>query len=215
MRALPGADMKELLQENCIDFTARLASAAPTPGGGGAAALTGALAAALCSMAAELTAGRKKYADRAERLEAVCTACEALRMRLLSLVEEDAAAFAPLAAAYALPKDAPDTAAALRAASLAACAAPLAMLEACAECAALLEQMRDLVSPLLLSDVGCGAALCGGALESAAMNVFVNVRGLAGDPEAETLHRRARAILDDALPRTRALSAWVTERLEN
>ena len=206
--------MDKLARDNCTVFTEKLASTAPTPGGGGAAALAGALGVSLCTMAAGLTRGRKLYAERVPALDAVITRAEALRQRLLALIDEDAAAFAPLQRAYSLDKTAPDRAAILREASLTACTAPAEMLRCCAEAAGLLEEMLELSSPLLLSDVGCGAALCRGAMEAAALNVFVNTKTLKGDGEAEALNELCRTTLERETPRLERVLARVREKLE-
>ena len=164
------------------DFTAQLASAQPAPGGGGAAALTGALAASLTAMAANVTAANPRYAERSDALRSLIDACETQRTTLLALIEADAAGFLPLQKAYAIPKTDPDRAAKLAAAAQTACLAPLAMLEHCVQTALLLET----ASPLLRSDIGCAAALCRAAAEAAAMNVFVNTGLLAPDERAAT-----------------------------
>ena len=180
------------------DFTAQLASAQPTPGGGGAAALTGALAAALAAMAANVTAANPRYADRSGARAALAAGCEAQRAALLALIDADAAGFLPLQKAYAIPKTDPGRAARLAAAAQAACAAPLAMLEHCAQVALLLTAALETASPLLRSDVGCAAALCRAAAEAAAMNVFVNTGLLAPADRVETEtraeHLRATAV---------------------
>ena len=207
--------MSDLIAKSCADFAYALASSEPVPGGGGAAALTGVLAASLGAMAARISAPRKKDADAKETLEERVQLADALRQRLLSLIDWDAAGFAPLAAAYAIPKEDPQRQKKLREASIAACMAPVEMLRCCGETAQLLEELADLVSPLLLSDVGCAAALCRGALESAAMNVWVNTRGLKGDPEAEGLNGQVRAILEEALPKTEAVARSVAEKLQS
>ena len=84
-------------------FIDELASAAPTPGGGGAAAYCGALAAALASMVGNLTVGKKRYAEVEEDVRASLGRLDDLRVRLVGLVEEDARAFEPLARAYRMP----------------------------------------------------------------------------------------------------------------
>lgn len=207
--------MEQRLNEMSLgDFTARLTSTAPVPGGGGAAALMGALAASLCGMAAAITAGKGRYAHQAEELRTIAGRAEALRRELLALIDRDAEGFAPLARAYALPKGEPDTADALRAASLAACKAPWEMLLACREALELLETAREQVSPLLLSDIGCGAAACRAAMEAAAMNLFVNTRSLKGDGEAEALARRTGDLLDACRPRLEALAGGVLQTLQ-
>ena len=207
--------MSELKERSCAEFAAALASAAPVPGGGGAAALAGALAVSLGAMAARLSAGRKKTEAEREALEERIAAADELRQRLLELIDRDAEGFAPLARAYALSKEDPQRREKLRNASLRACEAPMEMLRRCGETAELLTQLRERVSPLLISDLGCAAALCRGALESAAMNVWVNTRGLPEDPEARALNEETRQILDRALPLAGALCAAVREKLEN
>lgn len=180
------------------DFTAQLASAQPAPGGGGAAALTGALAASLTAMAANVTAANPRYAERSDALRSLIVACETQRTTLLALIEADAAGFLPLQKAYAIPKTDPDRAAKLAAAAQTACLAPLAMLEHCMQTALLLTAALETASPLLRSDVGCAAALCRAAAEAAAMNVFVNTGLLTPDEcaatEARAEHLRATVV---------------------
>ena len=202
---------EKLTEKSCAEFASALSSSAPVPGGGGASALCGALAAALCAMAARLSGGKNKTPAQFDRLGEIVSRADALRQRLLELAEEDAAGFTPLAAAYRLPKDAPDYKKTLRGATLGACRAPMEMAERCAEAAELLEQMKELSSRMLLSDVGCGAALCRAALESAALNVLVNTHALPGDAEAEQLNERVRQVLAANLTRLEAIALSVRE----
>ena len=104
---------------SCREFTAVLASAAPTPGGGGAAALTAAIGTALGGMVASLTTGKRAYASVENEMRQLLSMTTALQEDLLDQVAADAEGFLPLAAVYALPKDDPGRAARLlRAASL-------------------------------------------------------------------------------------------------
>ena len=89
-------------------FVEKLASAAPTPGGGGASAYCGALACALASMVGNLTVGKKTYAQVEPEVYMRLEKLADLRGRLLGLVGADAEAFGPLAAAYRMPKDTPE-----------------------------------------------------------------------------------------------------------
>ena len=89
------------------EFTAQLASTQPAPGGGGAAALAGALAASLAAMAANVTAANPRYADQHDALATLAASCDAQRTTLLALIDADAAGFLPLQRAYAIPKDDP------------------------------------------------------------------------------------------------------------
>ena len=198
---------------SCAAFTEQLASRAPVPGGGGAAALIGSLAAALGAMATRLTAGKKKYLSFAADHERIVSECDRLREQFLKLIEADAAAFEPLSRAYSMDKSSPDYAGTMRAATLAAASAPVRMMECCSELIALLEELPGKCSSLLLSDVGCAAAAANAALECAAMNVFVNTRLLPQDGEALELAGRAETLLSDGQRRAQAVSATVMEYL--
>jgi len=205
--------MEHLTQHSCADFSKLLAARTSVPGGGGAAALAGALGTALCSMAGNYTAGKRKYACVEADLEAILAKAEALRLRLLELVEEDAAAFAPLAEAYAIPKDDPARADALESAALGACAAPLETAERCGEALDLLEEMLEKGSALLVSDVGCGALLCRAALECAAMNVYVNTRLLRDRERAAGIEATVDRLAAASASRAGNIVHSVTERL--
>ena len=119
----------DTMNESCSRFLAELASKAPTPGGGGTAALVGAAGVALGNMVGCLTVGKKKYAAVEADILTLNERAGALRAELEALVQADAEAFAPLAAAYGLPKDTPEQAAhkaaVLETALDAACAVPL------------------------------------------------------------------------------------------
>ena len=191
----------KFIQESCEKFSELLAAKVSTPGGGGAAALTGALGTALCSMVGNFTLGKKKYADVEDDIKIILEKAEKLRLRFLELVDEDAKAFEPLSQAYAIPKDNPERDEILEKALLNACKAPLEMLEQCAEVIKLLEEMLVKGSRLLISDVGCGALLCRSAMESAALNVFVNTSLLKDRDNAKELEARADKILNEYCPK--------------
>ncbi|MCF0137158.1 MAG: cyclodeaminase/cyclohydrolase family protein [Oscillospiraceae bacterium] len=193
------------------EFTGLLASAEAVPGGGGAAALCGALGAALCSMAARLTVDKKKFAPHKEVLTDIIARSDGLRKELLRLIDADAEGFAPLAQAYSLPKAAEERSDIIRRATLAAMQAPFAMTKYCCEAIDLTEKLTDgRCSTLLISDAGCAAALCAGALQCSAMNVFINTRTLRGDAESDAIERETRALLAEYLPRAEALSKKIT-----
>ena len=188
------------MDESLLNFTEALASAAPAPGGGGAAALMGSLAASLGAMASRLSAGRKAAAENAEELNGIAAECESLRLRFLEQIAADEAAFLPLAAAYKLSKEQPDRAETLRRASLGACSAAAELLFLCSRTAPLLYRLRELAGPLLLSDVGCAASACRAALLSAAFNIYVNTKPYPEDAEAQSLTKTAEALLGETLP---------------
>ena len=205
--------MKKLTNLSCTAFAEVLASKAPVPGGGGAAALAGALGVALCSMVGNFTTGKKKYAAYEDDVQRMLAEGEILRARLLELVEADAAAFEPLSRAYAIPKEDPTRDAVLEEAALNACKAPMEMVSCCGEALLLLEEMLEKGSRLLLSDVGCGALLCKAAMESAAMNVFVNTGSLQDRAVAVQMERQVDETLEKYLPMAERIAASVTATL--
>ena len=185
----------------------------PVPGGGGAAALVGAVGTALGAMAGNLTVGRKKYAAVEEDIRAAVKRAEALQKRLLELVEEDAAGFTPLSRAYAIPKDDPSRGRVLEDATAAACRAPAEMMALCCASIELLEELLEKGSAGLVSDVGCGALCCAAALESASLNIFVNTQTLQDRSMAAHLDAQADTLLCEYLPRARRVADEVGHRL--
>lgn len=178
--------------ESCRDFSALLASASPTPGGGGAAALAAALGAALGDMVGALTAGKKTYAPVETEIKAAMAELTSLRLQLLDMVQADGLGFEPLAAAYQLPKDAPGRDGVLEAATLRACQAPMKIMELCCQALEQTAVMAEKGSRLAVSDAGCGAALLKAGLDAAALNVYINTKSLQDRAEAERLNAACR-----------------------
>ncbi len=197
---------ESILDMSCSEFAGALAAKQSVPGGGGAAAFCGALAAALCSMVGNFTVGKKKYAAYEDDVRSLIDAADGARGRLLALADEDSRAFGPLARAFSLAADDPARPAALEAGALQALRPPLAMMREIAGVIDLLAEMNGKGSDLLRSDIGCGAAMAEAALEAASMNVYVNTGILADRARAaevegeceELLARReqARALAD-------------------
>lgn len=209
----PAAQKDLLTEQTLAAFSQQLSAKVSVPGGGGAAAYAGALAASLGAMAANFTVGKKKFADVEEDLERIIADLDTLRLRFLSLVEEDAAAFEPLSAAYGIPKDDPARPGILREATLAAILPPYRMLLCCADTVDLLEELADKCSRLMISDAGCAAAAVTAAMESAWLNVLVNTRSLPGDADAKRFESEAWELCDENLPRTAAIYQQVHDIL--
>lgn len=203
----------EMLHKSVNEFTAALASRASVPGGGSASALAGALAAALGGMVGELTVGKKQYAAAEPILRELLGQAEELREALLACVEKDAAALAPLAEAYAIPKDDPARAETLEVRLRAAAAPPMEVLELTARTVELLRSFADMGSPLAVSDAAVGAALAAAALRGAEINVRVNTRLMRDRTAAAALDDRARTIAESALRRAEAVYNDVYGRL--
>ena len=199
----------KLIEETCLNFTNRLAAREPVPGGGGASALIGALAAALCAMAGNYSTDKKSAEGHETELREAIDKAEELRMRLLSLVDADAEAFAPLAAAWRLPKDEVGKAA-LQQATLDACVAPMDMLQSCAALVPPLETIRRYGAKSLQSDVGCAASALVAALECAGMNLLVNTRLL---DDGMVMEHQLFQLLDAAVPRAKSITRGVMDEL--
>lgn len=209
--------MENLTKSSCEEFCTRLASAAPTPGGGGASALVGALGAALGGMVASLTLGKKKYAAVQGDMERLAARLESQRARLLALVEEDAAAFAPLARAYGLPKATPEEQRykeqVMEEALYTASQPPLQMLKVLDETLVSMEEMAQKGSALALSDAGVGAALCRAALQGAVLNLLINAASLKDRARARALEEEARALVAEGVARADAIYAQVEKAI--
>ena len=186
----------DFTQKSCREFVEVLASNAPVPGGGGAAALVGALGTALGHMVGSLTVGKKKYADVEAEIIALKAKCDALQKDLLDQVPADAVGFEPLAKAYGIPKDNPDRDRILEEATIVACQVPMKIMELCCESIEAISVFAAKGSRLAVSDAGCGAVCCKAALQSASLNVFINTKSLKNRELAEELNAKANGMLD-------------------
>ncbi|NJN97303.1 MAG: cyclodeaminase/cyclohydrolase family protein [Anaerolineales bacterium] len=180
-------------------FLDDLASAAPTPGGGGAAALSGAMGAALVSMVCNLTIGKEKFARVESRLQEILRQSELLRGQLTQMIEDDVAAFDTVMAAYRLPKNSDEEkaarTAAIQAASKKATLVPLAAARACAEVIDLCRPTAEMGNPNVVSDAGVAVLCAQTGLKAAALNVLINL----GAIKDEVFVAQHRAELDQLL----------------
>ena len=181
---------------SCREFVNILASDAPAPGGGGAAALVGAIGTALGNMVGSLTVGKKKYADVESEIIALKAKCDALQTQLLDQVAADEEGFLPLAKAYGIPKDDPNRAEILENATVAACAVPMRIMELCCESLDCIAVFAAKGSRLAVSDAGCAAVCVKAALQAASLNVFINTKSLQNRAVAEEMNAKTNAMLD-------------------
>ncbi|MGH2418812.1 MAG: cyclodeaminase/cyclohydrolase family protein [Candidatus Limnocylindria bacterium] len=196
----------------------RLATSDPVPGGGSAAALAGAMGAALVHMVVELTVGRPVAEGHEDELAAIAIASNQLQSELLELAELDAAAYDAVVRARRLPRDSDversarqlQVAAAVREATR----VPLATARAAGEVLGLATRLAPIGNRNAISDVGVAALLTATAVRGALMNVEINLPSLAaGEPlraEAAGEVSSLLATLDD---RDRAVRDVVAERL--
>jgi formiminotetrahydrofolate cyclodeaminase len=179
-----------ILELSVGELLQRLGSSDPAPGGGAAAALAGALGAALVQMTANLTVGRPRLSAVEPQARTIEARAGELRARLADLGDADTVAFEAVSAAYGLPRgdDAQKTerSRAIQAALHEAAAVPLATAQLCAEVLLVAEEAAPLLNASVISDVLVGALLAQAALASAALNVEVNVAAMS---DAETADR--------------------------
>jgi formiminotetrahydrofolate cyclodeaminase len=190
-----------------------LASAAPTPGGGSAATLVGAMAAALCAMVARITAAAPRHAAARADAEGIAADADALRAAFLALRPRDEAAFGAVIAAQALPRSTADErthrTASLQAALAHAADVPLHVAARAQEAFALAERTARLGNSHLASDVACALDFARAAFAAAAANVRMNHAYLRDEAtiaaqstrladlhtSADALERAARALI--------------------
>ena len=205
------ADPSMVADQSLRRFLDELASSAPTPGGGGAAAVMGAMGAALVSMVCRLTIGKKDYEAVEAPVRRMLDQAEALRQRLTEMIAEDVQAFDALMAAYRLPRssDAEKQARsqAIQHALKQATDVPLDCAAACAEVIELARQLAPIGNRGVISDAGVAALSAHAALRSAALAVYINVPSIK---DADFVQSR-RARLDSLLARCAADSEQAYE----
>lgn len=195
---------EQIAQDSVDTFLQRLASADATPGGGSAAAVMGAMGAALAAMVCRLTVGKADYVAVQAEMQHALIEADALRERLVAMVAEDVAAFDTLMAAYRLPK-ANDADKALRSAAIqaglqAATDAPLACARTCADVVRLCDRVAQHGNLNVISDAGVGVLAAAAALRSAALNVYINAPTIKDRAFADSRLAEVEALQAEALP---------------
>ena len=188
-----------MLEKELGAWTDALASKAPVPGGGGASALAGALSAALGQMVANLTVGKKRYADVEEEMQQSLFALNILQMELMALADKDAEVFAPLAAAYGLPSGTEEEQAEkdriMEENLLAASLVPMQMLEKTSAVLDVVGLLEEKGSRMAVSDAGVAAQMARAALTGAVMNIYINTKSMKNREKAEELNEKARKLV--------------------
>ena len=189
-----------MMRKNSIEeFAGSLSSAKPVPGGGGACAAAGAFAAALGMMVANLTVGKKRYADVEEEMKEILIRLGALRDQLLELIDKDAEAFEPLSRAYGLPRETPDQREekerVLEAALYEASMVPLEIMERILKAMEDLEILSKKGSRIVISDAGVGVLFAQAALDGASLNVFINTKLMKDQITAQRIDKKAEDMI--------------------
>lgn len=211
-------DSKKLVDLTVKGFAEETASESPAPGGGSVSAYMGALAAALGTMVANLSAHKAGWDDRWEEFSNYADGGQMLMERLLDLVDEDTAAFNRIMAAIQMPKGTDHEKAlrdkAMEEATLYATLVPLRTMRAANECFDICEAMAETGNPASISDAGVGVLAARAAVLGAGLNVRINAAGLKDREKAKELVERAGAIEKEAKEREAALIEMITAKIQ-
>jgi formiminotetrahydrofolate cyclodeaminase len=207
-----------MVKDNGIElFLDDLASRKPTPSGGSAAAVMGAMGAALVSMVCNLTIGKTQYRDFEEELKSVLTKAEELRRDLTKMIEEDVQAFDAVMRAYGMPRLTKDETAtraqAIQTALKTATLVPMRCCRACREVITLGSVVAEKGNRNVISDAGVAAVAAYAALRSAALNVFTNARAITDRIFAEDQLAELEQLLSQAATATETSYQVVKEKL--
>ncbi|MDI6605033.1 MAG: cyclodeaminase/cyclohydrolase family protein [Thermoanaerobacteraceae bacterium] len=190
-----------LAEKTCTGFVEVLASKAAVPGGGGAAALVGAIGTALGSMVCNLTIGKKKYAEYEPHVKDILKKAGVLEKELLKMIDDDAENFLPLSKAYgmstATEEDKKIKEETLEKALKQACSVPVAIVKSCYEAIKLHEDLVDKCSKLAISDVGVGVQCLRAAIIGAHLNVIININSIKDTAYIEKVKSEVEPLVEN------------------
>ncbi len=199
------------------NFLGELASSASTPGGGSAAAIMGAMGAALVSMVCNLTIGKKTYVAVEAELKEVLQKSEEVRQRLTGMVADDIRVFDQVMGAYGMPKETDEQksarAKAIQDALKEATVVPLACAKACGEVIALTRIAADNGNLNVISDAGVAVMAAYGALKSAALNVYINLGNIKDQNFAQLMRSELESVLAQCEGATQEIYSVVKSKL--
>ena len=203
--------------DTIAQFLDDLASGAPVPGGGAAAALEAAVGAALVSMVCNLTIGREKYREYEDIMAGAREEAQALRAQALALAAEDSESYSAVGAAYGLPRGTDEEKAARQAriqeALKGATDVPLRTVALAARVVELCATIVDGANTNAISDVGVGALSARTALEGAALNVKINLALIKDDAFKSAAQEQVDRYLSEARPQVDDVTRKVEESI--
>ena len=193
---------ERLVRMSVKGFAEETASESPAPGGGSVSAAMGAFGAALGTMVANLSAGKRGWDDRWKEFSDAADEGQKILARMIALVDEDTRSFDGIMSALGLPKGTPEEqqarAAAIEAATLHAAEVPLETMRTAISAFPLLKAMAEKGNPASASDVGVGALAVRAAVRGALLNVKINSRDLSDRAAAERLAAEGEALAAEA-----------------
>jgi glutamate formiminotransferase/formiminotetrahydrofolate cyclodeaminase len=207
--SLANMDLREFCNETLSD--------SPAPGGGSVAALMGALGASLGGMVANLSAGKRGWDDKLEYFSDWAVKAQQLKDELLSLVDEDTAAFNKVMDAFALSKESAEEkasrSAAIEQATKYAAEVPLKVMETASKSYELLTEMAEKGNPASVSDVGVGALATRACIDGAALNVRINLTQLKDEKFKMALAEKVQSVCADSVAKFKEISQVVESKL--
>ncbi len=200
------------------EFVDELSSDSPAPGGGSVSALSGALSAALSSMVANLTFGKKGYEDANPLMEEVSNKAQELKDTLLKIIDEDTQAFNKVMAAFALPKRTDEEKKArelaIEKANQEATLVPLKVMELSEKLVELASKVAEKGNKNALSDAGCAFLQARSACYGAYFNVMINLQGINEVEFKKTVSQKAEAILSKVVAQADEKTKEIEQRLK-
>ena len=199
------------------EFLDVLSSKEPVPGGGGASALAGALGNALGQMVANLTIGKKKYAQVEDEIKELAERMKGIQGQFTALADQDAKVFAPLAKCYSLPSGTEEEKAykaeVMEARLLDASLVPMEIMEKASEMLEIMDILADKGSRMAVSDVGVGVQFIRTALLGAVMNVYINTKSMKNRGKAEEMNEKAERLIREGTEAADRIYQKVLEQL--
>jgi formiminotetrahydrofolate cyclodeaminase len=208
--------MNDFSELSVREFLSALASSAPTPGGGTAAAIAGAMGAALTEMVGALTLSREKFAPVHDAMRSIAEAAQRARAEFLVLAREDSEAYDAVVAARRLAKETEEErlvrAREIESANRLATEVPMRTARAAARLLAALPELVEKGNPNAISDAGAAALTLSAAAEGALLNVGINLSGISDAAFAEDTRREATEIQAETRRLCSQVVAEVTKR---
>jgi len=206
-----------LTNKTVNDFLNDLASNSPAPGGGSVAALAGAMGAALASMVCNLTIGKKKYEGVETEMKSTLERTEYLRSQFTVLVDRDTEAFNKVMEAFRMPKETDNQKAnrdsAIQSATKDATMVPLDVMRLCIDGLQIAKVVAEKGNTSSASDAGVSAIMLYGGLESAALNVRINLGGLKEKELIDRMNAEVLSLQKEAFPLLQTTLAVVREKM--
>lgn len=192
-----------IADKKCTEFVEVLYSKSAVPGGGGAAALTGAIGTALAGMVGNLTTGKKKYAAYEEDIQRILKDAQTLQDQLMAMIDQDAENFRPLAKAYSLPSETEEEKAhkaeVMESCTKVACQVPIDIVKTCYQAIKLHEELAEKGSALAISDVGVGVQCLRAAMISGWLNVLINIKTMQDKAFVSDVENELKPMLKDGI----------------